>query len=77
MKYERPHYLTPGIRVEKRKLPFRNDVGEVPIPDFPISPIENLRLAAAAKLLSGFRPPYRYPDLCNKGTAFRRAKRSR
>jgi hypothetical protein len=57
MKYPRPSYLAPGVRVEKRKGDVQHIEGTVPIPDYPISPIENLKLAAARKIPFWVRIP--------------------
>ncbi len=47
MKYTRPAYLTPGISVETKDVLFgRTDV-TVPLPDYPISAVENFKRAAA------------------------------
>jgi len=46
MKYERPKYLTPGITVKKAQSTFGGG-SDVPVPDYPISAIENFRRAAS------------------------------
>ena len=47
MKYARPPYLSPGIPLEKNKLMFSKVEVEIPKPDYPITPLENFKRAAA------------------------------
>lgn len=49
MKYPRPPYLTPGIPLEKSKIMFSSVEVDIPKIDFPITPLENFKLAAAHK----------------------------
>ena len=49
MKYPRPPYMAPGIPVEKSRVLFSGEELDTPRPDFPITPLENFKLAAAHK----------------------------
>jgi hypothetical protein len=49
MKYLRPPYLSPEIPVEKHRLPLSYIDMDFPKIDYPITPLENFKLAAARK----------------------------
>lgn len=49
MKYPRPAYLAPGIPVTKSRILFSDHMVDVPKIDYPITALENFKLAAAHK----------------------------
>ncbi|SHH95101.1 Uroporphyrinogen decarboxylase (URO-D) [Sporobacter termitidis DSM 10068] len=49
MKYERPSFRAPGVPTERKKLLFLSEETDVPKFDYPVTPLENFRLAAAHK----------------------------
>lgn len=49
MIYDRPPYRAPGIPTEQKKLLFSSVEVEYPKFDYPVSPLENFKLAAARK----------------------------
>lgn len=61
MKYSRPPFNAPGIATERKKLLFSNVDVEFPKFDYPVTPLENFRLAAARKT------PYWMPNALMDG----------
>lgn len=49
MIYSRPPFLAPGMPTERKKLLFSNVDALLPKFDYPVTPLENFRLAAARK----------------------------
>jgi hypothetical protein len=49
MKYDRPSFRAPGVPTAKTKLLFMNVEVEYPKFDYPVTPLENFKLAAARK----------------------------
>jgi hypothetical protein len=50
MKYSRPQYKAPGIPTERTKLPFSGSAADIPRFDYPVTPIENFKLAAGRQI---------------------------
>lgn len=49
MTYERIPYKAPGVKTQTCPLPMAMETAEVPVFDYPVTPVENFRLAAARK----------------------------
>lgn len=49
MKYERPPYRAPGVPTERKNILFSNIEVDFPKFDYPVTPLENFKLAAARK----------------------------